>query len=261
MGKYLKRFSSVAEYEAATFDKPNVSYIDETEAVMYNPYVPPSPSYDSQYLTFEAIESGTFKFNGNAVSYSLDNGTTWTSLASNTDSPTVNSGETIMFKATLPSEGTFSSTGRFNAMGNIMSLLYGDNFSGQTSLSGKDYAFYNMFSGCTGLTDASNLILPATTLASNCYREMFRGCTSLTTAPTLPATTLENNCYYAMFNGCTSLSGITCLATDISAFSCTFNWVQGVSATGTFTKASSMTSWSSGISGIPTGWTVQDYAE
>ena len=60
--------------------------------------------------------------------------------------------------------------------------------------------------GCYGnintLLDYKN---PPTTLASSCYRSMFRGCTSLTTAPTLPATTLATYCYYQMFYGCTKL--------------------------------------------------------
>ena len=61
-----------------------------------------------------------------------------------------------------------------------------------------------------------------------------------------------------MFNGCTSLNYIKCLATDISTFNCTSNWVNGVASTGTFVKASSMTSWTTGVKGIPSGWTVQD---
>jgi hypothetical protein len=90
---------------------------------------------------------------------------------------------------------------------------------------------------------------------------MFQGCTSLTTAPSLHATTLANYCYSNMFNGCTSLNSIKCLATDISADECTEDWVYGVSASGTFTKAESMSSWTTGINGIPSGWTVQDYEE
>ena len=57
---------------------------------------------------------------------------------------------------------------------------------------------------------------------------------------------------------CESLNYIKCLATDISATNCTNGWVSGVAATGTFVKASSMTSWTTGTSGIPTGWTVQN---
>ena len=117
---------------------------------------------------------------------------------------------------------------------------------------------YNMmFRGCTQLTSAPEL--PATSLANNCYDMMFHGCTSLTTAPVLPATTLAESCYQNMFRNCTSLNSITMLATDISAFHSLTNWVDGVAANGTFTKAASMTSLSAGSDGIPTGWTVQNY--
>jgi len=102
--------------------------------------------------------------------------------------------------------GTFSATGTFNASGNIMSLLYGDDFIGQTDLIGKNYAFYKLFKSNDRLINVSNLILPATTLASNCYGSMFHSCTSLTTAPELPATTLESSCYNSMFYGCASLT-------------------------------------------------------
>ena len=355
-------------------------------------YVPPTPGgYENQYLTFEAIEDGTFKFSKD-VSYSIDNGETWTVLARGTASPTITTGNKIMWKAEISPSTTnpayFSSTGRYNVEGNAMSLLFGDNFKGQTDLTGKNYAlhalfsnnsklisaenlilpaktltqycyehmflyctslttapelpattlardcyshmfygcsslttapelpattlathcyyymFYgcsslttapqlpattlasncydNMFDGCTGLTTAP--ILPATTLATHCYEEMFYACTSLvnapalpattladycyyrmfiscislTTAPALPATTLASSCYQSMFDGCTSLTSITCLATDISAKDCTNNWVSYVASTGTFTKASSMTSWTTGLDGIPEGWTIQN---
>ena len=276
----------------------------------------PTPSYSGQYLTFVATESGTFKLSGNSINYSLDSGNTWTELASDTDSPTVTSGSKILWKASglTPTSsigiGRFSSTASFTVEGNAMSLLYGDNFSGVTDLTGYDDAFKNLFSGCTTLTSAENLSLPATTLAIECYYFMFRNCTSLTTAPSLPATTLAEKCYYlmfmnctslttapelsattladgcynsmfynctslttapkllattladycytSMFKGCTSLSSITCLATDISALNCTSGWVRNVSPNGTFTKAASMTSWTSGNDGIPSGWSVQD---
>lgn len=115
--------------------------------------------------------------------------------------------------------------------------------------------YYFMFYRCTGLTTAQS-ILPATTLAEQCYYYMFRGCTSLTTAPELPATTLVSQCYYYMFTECRNLNYIKCLATDIGTTGCTSNWVYATSSSGTFVKASSMTGWRSGDSGIPTGWTI-----
>jgi hypothetical protein len=63
-----------------------------------------------------------------------------------------------------------------------------------------------------------------------------------------------------MFSGCTKLNNVTCLATNISANNCTYGWLTGVAATGTFTKAGEMTGWTRGGDGIPEEWTVNDYA-
>ena len=311
----------------------------------------------TQYFTFVAKENGTFSFRGTSsdkvdnsiIYYSLDEGASWTALARNVQSPTIQAGKRIMFKGTLTpfyykvsdeetisGIGGFSSTGRFDVEGNIMSLIYGDNFIGKTNLTGKDHAFFELFLDCTGLSSAGDLVLPATTLSDNCYegmfrnctsltvvpqlpatkltiscyegmfynctsltitpqlpatslgiscycymfggcksiskapklpattltemcyRSMFRGCKSLTVAPELPATTLTSKCYEYMFNGCTSLKEITCLATNISASDCTSNWLSNVASTGTFTKSSSMNSWTRGANGIPTNWTIQN---
>jgi hypothetical protein len=146
----------------------------------------------------------------------------------------------------------------------------------------EDYCYTNMFRGCTSLTtapelpatklavecylrmfaDCTSLVttseLPATTLADSCYKYMFENCTSLVIAPELPATKLVSNCYYCIFSGCTSLNYIKCLATDISAYYCTFGIANRVASSGTFIKHPDMTSWSTGNSGIPSGWTVVD---
>jgi hypothetical protein len=121
------------------------------------------------------------------------------------------------------------------------------------------YSCYSfMFNYCTNLVNAPEL--PATTLANGCYATMFQSCTSLTSAPELPATTLAYECYHYMFNCCSKLNNITMLATDISATNCLYNWVYGVSSTGTFTKHKDMTLLPSGAGGIPSGWTIVDYA-
>lgn len=115
-----------------------------------------------------------------------------------------------------------------------------------------------MFKACTSLTTAP-ATLPATTLAYSCYQRMFSGCSSLTNAPVLPAPTLTEACYCQMFFQCSSLSAVTCLATNISGNMTTYQWLYGVAANGTFTKTSGMTSWQTGVDGIPSGWTVKDY--
>lgn len=153
-------------------------------------------------------------------------------------------------------------TGNFNAGGNIMSLLYGSNFTGNETEfnSSNTCIFATLFKG-SKVVSAAELFLPATTMKGYCYYAMFQNCTSLTTAPTIPDATLTKagNCYAFMFDGCSSLNYIKCLITgksDIYTF--TQYWVRGVAASGTFVKDPNMTYWATGVNGIPDGWTVQD---
>ena len=138
-----------------------------------------------------------------------------------------------------------------------MSMLYGDSFEDKTTYS-EAYTFISFFRENSKLLSAENLIMPATTLTTNCYRTMFYQCTNLVKGPVLPATKLIGGCYYGIFSGCSSMNYITCLATNISASNCTNGWVNNVAATGTFVKNPNMNSWTTGTSGIPSGWTVQD---
>ena len=115
--------------------------------------------------------------------------------------------------------------------------------------------YSGMFSNCTSLTTAPEL--PATTLARYCYNSMFSGCTSLTTAPELPAMILADDCYSGMFSGCTKLNYIKAMFTTTPGSSYTTDWVKGVSSTGTFVKNAAATWNVTGESGIPSGWTVE----
>ena len=90
-----------------------------------------------------------------------------------------------------------------------------------------DGCYARMFNGCTGLTTLPEDLLPTKTLTKSCYESMFNSCTGLTTAPILPATTLKDYCYWSMFFNCTKLNSVTCLATDITAQDCLFNWLDG----------------------------------
>ena len=116
-----------------------------------------------------------------------------------------------------------------------------------------NYCYSSMFSDCYNLTEAPEL--PATTLANGCYNHMFYKCGNLTEAPELPATTLANDCYTSMFYRCSKLNKVKCLAKYNINWQTTGSWLNGVAATGTFTKAAGV-EWPSGGSGIPEGWTV-----
>lgn len=118
--------------------------------------------------------------------------------------------------------------------------------------------YANMFNKCRSLTDVSNIELSADEIGINACLQMFYLCMSINEAPVLKIKTLSDNCYKSMFNGCTHLYYIKCLATDISAPDCTYNWVKGLSDTGVFYKSANMSDWTTGINGIPEGWIVKD---
>ena len=283
------------------FDLSTISdcYIGSTQAseIYYSDTkVWPSVDYSREYLTIEPLANGKLTYLMRAASgnlyYSTDK-QNWTSSSSG--SINLTNGQNVYLKGNLVPKivtdsmafgGTINidSDSNFNISGNIMSLLYGDNFIGKTSLSDKNSAFHALLQHNTYVVNAKNLVLPATILSKHCYSEMFWGCSSLKTAPKLPATTLAEYCYQSMFigcsslktapvlpaktlvqycysnmfNNCTRLNYIKCLATNISARECTYYWTYQITGTGTFVKDSSMLSWTTGASGIPSGWTVHN---
>ena len=206
--------------------------------------------YSEKYFTFKILTDGTILWKGTGtnatynaltISYSKDNGTTWTDITATSEGAEINvvAGDKVLIKGNNTRyaydnknhSGFTAGTATYNIEGNIMSLIYGDNFINQTSLTAT-YALAHMFD-YANVVSAENLVMPATTLTSQCYRGtfahnalmtkspkvlpavnitgncyyyMFSECTSLTTTPELPATTLANYCYSYMFNGCTSLT-------------------------------------------------------
>lgn len=249
------------------------------------------------YLKLTARAAGTFTFTINAslgttnlqsVSYSIDNGRTWTKTNNSSNNVTITTpsiaiGESVLWKGvgnSLHGAG-FSSTMYFDASGNLMSLLYGDNFEGEKTLTHElcfSYLFYNskiwnalslelpattLTKGCYKYMFGSSYYLesvptlPALSLTNDCYLYMFSNCTNLRSAPELPALTLTNGCYSFMFSGCTKLNKIKCMAISGLGSTGLYMWVNGVAASGTFIKNVNAKGWQTGANGIPSGWTVQ----
>lgn len=233
------------------------------------------PDYPNEYLTIRVLEKiytaegCDILFHRSSgctveLKYSVNNGE-WNTLTTSAITGLLE-GDVVRFKGHVISQtdasSIYGSFGRFEPSlhnveveGNIMSLLYEDNFSGQTDLM-YPWIFCSMFS-TDEFVNAENLILPSTTLTYGCYNHMLSGCRKLTKAPQLPATTLAEYCYAYMFYNCENLTYIECNARDISARNCTSWWVENVAANGTF-KTPSTTNWSSGIDGIPQNWTRVD---
>jgi hypothetical protein len=178
----------------------------------------PDTGYSTQYLTIEALEDGNL-YVKQPCQYSINDGE-WVTISLTTyDSEAINvsNGDKVRFKGNLTDASRMfvAVQLKFNVYGNIMSLKYGDNFVGQT----EDFVKQEMFRD-SYVIDASNLVLPATTLVQSSCDEMFYRCRYLTSAPVLPATTLADMCYYSMFGECRSLTTAPALPATALTYAC-----------------------------------------
>lgn len=200
---------------------------------------PPGPDYTEPfYVENISNENETLSIvDGNAgggapfltIEYSTDR-TTWQTLGTTSTTAltiTLAPGDKVYLRCSTNVWAQYAWYNKINGVskvgGNIMSLLYGSNFTGQetsfpdATLSG---IFNRLFYTNTRLVDASSLLLPATVLTERCYASMFDGCTALTQAPALPATILTPFCYRGMFISCTSLAQAPALPATTIAGGC-----------------------------------------
>ena len=285
--------------------------------------------FEHQYLTFDIMSGGTITWKQPIVG-KMSRETRSIECKVNTgnwrtfniyNNINVNAGDVVRFRGEYPyygappgpgdifeysayhiiaSEGTI-----LNIKGNIMSLVYGDNFIGNSGLTDSanfcglfsslnvisaehlvlpssvltTMCYYALFRDCYNLTTPPEL--PATTLADWCYGCIFDTCMSMTTPPELPATTLAEGCYFETFRNCHSITRAPDLLApvlDVNSYKemfsncihltyvkCTAayssdgveNWFLDVPSGGTFVKNAN-TTWPTGVSGIPEGWTIID---
>ena len=220
----------------ASFDSTTrvLSLLDKAGNVISSCEVPSKSNVDdiTKPLTFRAIQDGselTLYSSGSpsgTFQTSRDGGKTWTDYSLDT-TITLNTGDEVSFRAKADRTSAqdyynyfhFKMGGKIEAWHNVMSLYRTNDFATYNATVG--YAFTHLFDGCISLTKAP--ILPATTLAQNCYGGMFSHCTSLVNAPVLPATTLAQYCYSGMFSHCTSLVNAPVLPATTLADSCYSN--------------------------------------
>ena len=215
--------------EVENYEKPNnVTGISSWGGnASYNVEYIENIDYTKIPLTFNVVSAGKINFLGGGqyvreVEYKVNDGewtvgyftpstasTGWTSINVNAGDLIQLRGNNASYADSVTNGCKFTSTARYNAYGNIMSLINSTSFSGLTSVG--TLAFAMLFS-TDGVVSAENLMLPATTLGQSCYYQMFQNCSTLTVAPQLPATIMANGCYGSMFYSCSSLT----TAPDIS---------------------------------------------
>ena len=181
--------------------------------------------YSQDYFTIEALEHTMIRLHKNTtsgtkrkVAFSRNNGMSWNQLATEYDKEDyaydyveLSAGEKVCITAsdwpvtTTSDYAYFTSSNSINVYGNVNSVR-DSSFKTNKTMPAQDYWFYRLFYKLK-IVDASNLVLPYTTLRNYCYLGMFEGCTTLTNAPAvLPATSVSYYSYSYMFSGCTSLT-------------------------------------------------------
>lgn len=230
MKRYIRVFDNHSDYEnylnSGDMLLPNVSHCVTQDDIHYNPFV----DYSTQYFTIESlVDNNDIRIivnnNGNSsgwigpVSYSLDDGKTWTEYQSNQSGlttyvvATVNAGEKVLFKGENKEylNWMYGASTRLNASdeyivyGNVASLIYGDNFIGQTGDDRYDLSLNSFFAGDTNIVSAKDLQINLQ--CGFCW--MFQNCTSLENAPKITYIPQTDNgmgdIYAGMFEGCSSL--------------------------------------------------------
>lgn len=198
--------------------------------------------YLNQYLTFEALDSGTFTLTIGSgvstslltsVSYSIDSGSTWTTANNITNTqvvittPTIAQGNKVLWKGIgtamannqlvfgtaaanrLPLVSNFTSTGTYKVSGNIMSLLYGDNFlTNKEFAEGSSHNFALLFykaSADSKLVSAKNMVFPAKKCPNYAYFRIFQMNSGLEYSPTILASEVYSHGCCNLFYKCSSL--------------------------------------------------------
>ena len=173
-----------------------VDDITKNDVIIFNDFVPKDKLY------YNLNNSGWIKYSS-AISVKTGDKVSFKNTADNV----YNSTKSIF--ANLPAKTIY---------GNLNSMYAGDNF--KTDIRVYQYLYRQWFDSLNEIVDASNLVLPATTLANYCYYHLFWYCTSLEKTPVLPAMELAEGCYDSIFDHCTSLKETPVLPATKLARSC-----------------------------------------
>ena len=125
------------------------------------------------------------------------------------------------------------------------------------------YNCYCMFRSCSSMTIPPTVLKPET-LTNSCYRGMFQLCTNLEESPFINARTLTSYSIQSMFYTASNLKRVTAMFTTTPSTTVSNGWLNGVAATGIFTKNPNAT-WDQTVTRdgntVPSGWTINDYQQ
>lgn len=232
------------------------------------------------------------------ISYSTNNGSTWSSVYSATGTGGFIANLGVGQKVLVRHSGTmavkvgdtyyansFRATGDISVSGNINSLLSMGSFYPITREYYPSFSFYRLFINGQ-VVSAKNLYFGSIPLKENAMNSMFRANARLVDVPDLSGISgVERMGMYMAFAGCPIQKGANlrnirtvgdrglqsiyencsylseAYAPSVSSWNTSNmnNWLNGVSATGVVFKPSTLTIPTGLKSGVPTGWTTEDY--
>lgn len=249
---------------------------------------------DPDYFYMENIHSGSnsieVRKNGTPrstdLSYSFDK-QTWTDIH-NGGSISVPQGSKVYFRSTTGFSLSTSNyyrinCGNFNLGGDIVSLIDYTSMGVLTEIPSGSfiYAFNNnniinanfTLNGITNIGDAvfyytfqstPLITVPdfsnVTTLGDGALEGAFYGCTSLQTPLDLSnVTNVTTGSFRQLYGDCSSFNDA--IYPNLSSYSDTYSygWLAGTAATGVVRKPAGLTIPTNNTSGVPTGWTTEDY--
>ena len=293
----LKKFNTQEEYQAwkdsDDYVYPNVCKVGDN--IVYNDYPDPFWVEALEDVIVKIKDYNHYAAFDYCGCYSFDK-FNWVVCES---SITLRKGNKIYIKSLITDGGDgrcfIDVSGKHNIGGSVLSLAWGDEYlirkyfgskysgylpfiSINNIINAKDLvlgeefnpnsdstygAFENLFLGASQMISAPKLL--KVPLKDGCYKKMFKDCVSLLKAPTIYYNTgSESYSCEEMFSGCVKLSyikymGIGNFNSKYNGWS--YNWVQGVSPTGTFIANANRTDFTRGVSGIPEGWDLYLYDE
>lgn len=178
---------------------------------------------------------------------------------------TLNNGDKVFFRGTnARTANSYSSSnnrfvissGRANVYGNVCSVLDKDNYDTMTNL--PTYGLQGLFQDCTGLIDASGMVMKAGRLDDNCCGHLFDGCSDLEKGAEFFITQTGRWSMEYIYRNCSSLTEAYLHYTGSWSESVFQKWMSGVAASGTLYTDN--TSVPTTESGCPYGWTVQSFS-
>lgn len=217
-----------------------------------------------QYFTLTALEDGcrfwwqNVQATGSGVYYSLNKGITWTFIGDKVQTPPVNAGKRVLFKASITPYfwdnynetwrsgiGKMLATKQYAASGNPLSLIYGDDFKGKVCPSG----------GVSNLFKKTGTWVSSAPSAASANAQLIDA-----SGLYLPSTGSNKRCYGGLFYDCINLLSVRCLLTNgTNANDITARWMTWAKNTSdcTFVKRAGI-NWNRNENGIPSNWVVKE---